>query len=262
MLLANYAQQNRNTVRELGIAFTNPLARFKAPHFYAFYTSDEPDATLAALRQTASFSNGYGVPYAWSLAPKAGGMASTNHIYGAGTVSASALAVKLAEAIINGTGELTATGGLIVQALADLTGSGAITDADVKAFLSAVASISGTGTVSAGDLEGLGAVLAALVGSGTAAGSTATGTGELSADLVVTGTGLTTGNVGAAVWQQIIEAGFSAEQILRILAAQAAGAATGLEGANPQFTGLDGVTVRIDGTYSGGTRTIDSLDGG
>ena len=30
---------------------------------------------------------------------------------------------------------------------------------------------------------------------------------------------------------------------------------------NVQFTGLDGTTVRIDGTYSAGTRTIDSLDG-
>lgn len=28
-----------------------------------------------------------------------------------------------------------------------------------------------------------------------------------------------------------------------------------------QFTGLDGTTVRIDGTYSAGTRTIDALDG-
>lgn len=46
-----------------------------------------------------------------------------------------------------------------------------------------------------------------------------------------------------------------------ILAAHAAGAATGLEGANPQFTGLDGTTVRIDGSYSAGTRVIDALDG-
>lgn len=41
----------------------------------------------------------------------------------------------------------------------------------------------------------------------------------------------------------------------------AAGSATGLEGSNPQFTGLDGTTVRIDGTYSAGTRTIDALNG-
>jgi hypothetical protein len=63
------------------------------------------------------------------------------------------------------------------------------------------------------------------------------------------------------VWSKLIEAGFTAEEILRIIAAQSAGSATGLEGSNPQFTGLDGVTVRIDGTYSGGTRTIDALNG-
>ena len=63
------------------------------------------------------------------------------------------------------------------------------------------------------------------------------------------------------MWGKIIEAGYTAEEILRIIAAQAAGAATGLEGTNPQFTGLDGTTIRIDGTYSGGTRSIDNLDG-
>ena len=63
------------------------------------------------------------------------------------------------------------------------------------------------------------------------------------------------------VWSKIVEAGFSAEEILRLLAAHAAGSATGLEGSNPQFTGLDGTTIRIDGTYSGGTRTIDALNG-
>jgi len=49
--------------------------------------------------------------------------------------------------------------------------------------------------------------------------------------------------------------------MLRILTAFAAGSATGLEGANPQFTGIDGATLRIDGTYSAGTRTIDALNG-
>ena len=66
---------------------------------------------------------------------------------------------------------------------------------------------------------------------------------------------------GSSPWTEVIEASYTAAEILRILAAHAAGSATGLEGANPQFTGLDGTTVRIDGTYSAGTRTIDSLDG-
>jgi hypothetical protein len=73
--------------------------------------------------------------------------------------------------------------------------------------------------------------------------------------------GLTNAGIANSVWSKIVESGFSAEQILRIIAAQAAGSATGLENGNPQFTGLDGVTVRIDGAYSAGTRTIDSLNG-
>ncbi len=73
--------------------------------------------------------------------------------------------------------------------------------------------------------------------------------------------GLTNAGIANSVWSKIIEAGFSADQILRLLAAHAAGSATGLEGNNPQFTGLDGATVRIDGSYMAGTRTIDSLNG-
>jgi hypothetical protein len=76
----------------------------------------------------------------------------------------------------------------------------------------------------------------------------------------VDGGTLTAASVASAVWTQAIEAGYTAEQVLRILAAHAAGAATGLEGGDPQFTGLDGTTVRINGTYSAGTRTIDAIN--
>ena len=111
-----------------------------------------------------------------------------------------------------------------------------------------------------GTAVGLGALLAALTGSGDV-DLTPTAVGELDADLVVTGTGLTTANVGQAVWARVIEAGITAEQVLRILAAVNAGAATGLESGSPSFTGIDGSTERVAGTYSGGTRTIDTLDG-
>lgn len=73
--------------------------------------------------------------------------------------------------------------------------------------------------------------------------------------------GLSNAGIANSVWGKVIEAGFTADQILRLLAAHAAGSATGLEGSNPQFTGLDGVTLRIDGAYVAGTRTIDALDG-
>jgi hypothetical protein len=227
-------------------------------------------------------------PSAWMMPQKPGALAARNTVTGSGALSASALAVKLAEADLTGSGALTALGSLIVQALADLSGSGEISDASVQAFLAAVANLTGSGEISDAEATGLGELICALTGLGTAAGSTATGIGALSADLVVTGTGLTTSNVGQAVWAaiasanntagtmgeklndagsasnpwtEVIEAGYTAAEILRILAAHAAGAATGLEGSNPQFTGLDGTTVRIDGTYSAGTRSIDALDG-
>jgi len=148
------------------------------------------------------------------------------------------------------------TGGLIVSVAG--TGSIAIDAAGVlfaskQAAGSAGISFAAAGALTAqGELAGSVAVsldaAATLIGIGNIAGTTADA-------------GLTATNVAAAVWQQVIEAGLSAEEILRIIAAHAAGAATGLEGGNPQFTGLDGSTLRIDGTYSAGTRNIDALDG-
>lgn len=227
------------------------------------------------------FGNGWLAPMkdggAWkaNLGPTSG-LAGTTTLAGAG-----ALGRNIAAAL-TGSGDITsAIVSLIVYAIAALTGGATVSgdasatgelaaaltgDGDLTAtataieILLAAASLSGSGDVTAavGALAGL---AAAIEASGGAGGSTASAVGSMSADITVTGELLTTGNVGAAVWRRAIEAGFTAEEILRILAAHAAGAATGLEGADPQFTGLDGVTVRIDGTYAAGTRTIDSLNG-
>lgn len=253
MILANYAKQNRNCVREWGPAFTNPQGAFKPGVFQAFFV---PDGTGRPL---ASFPHGYNTEAAWMLPMTAGGIASTRQIIGVGSISATALAVKLAQASLTGSGSLTAIGSLIVQLVAALSGNGTVTAANLQAFLAAVASLTGSGSLTA-SAAGLGALLSALTGSGDV-DLTPTAFGELSADLNVTGTGLTTANVGAAVWAQIIEAGFSAEQVLRLLAAVNAGSATGLESGSMSFTGIDGTTERVAGTYSSGTRTIDTLDG-
>ena len=235
-----------------------------------------------------SLPSGNRHPSAWMMPQKPGALAARNRLTGSGGVSdADVWAVKLAEAALTGTGELSATGGLIVQLVAAVTGSGTLSDADIKAFLQLAAALTGSGTAD-GTAAGLGALLAAVAGSGTAAGSTLTGTGALAADLVVTGAGLTTGNVGAAVWgalasanntagtmgeklndagsgsnpwTEVIESGYTAAEILRLLAAVAQGDATGLEGASPVFKSIDGTKDRITATYSGGTRTIVDRDG-
>ena len=76
------------------------------------------------------------------------------------------------------------------------------------------------------------------------------------------GSGPAASDVAAAVWAEMVEAGFSAAQLLRLLAAQAAGDATGLDGATTVFKSLDGSSVRITGQVAGGSRTITQRDGG
>lgn len=259
MILGNFSHQNRNCWRDWGIAFSNPHAQFKAVAINGFYCGDH---LVANETRKSSFSNGTRPPESWWLAPDAGGLSAINALTGAGAAGGTGQLGKDADADLTGSGGISsAAGGLIVSLLATLTGSGGISAADLKAFLQAVAALTGSGGISSATATARGALVAALTGSGTSTGSTATATGALSADLVVTGTGLTTANVGQAVWAKVIEAGFTAEQILRILAAVNAGDATGLESGNPSFTGLDGATERVAGTYAAGTRTIDTVDG-
>ncbi len=256
MILANYTQENRNCYRVWGQAFTNPLAVLRPQVTTNFFVTD----TAMTGMDRAAFPNGYNTEYVWQLPLKSGGIGATQGIRGSGTLTASALAVKLALADLTGSGGISsAVGSLIVQALADITGSGTISDANLQAFLAAVADLTGSGDA-AGTASGLGALIAAMTGSGDAA-ATLPAFGELSADLTVTGTGLSSANVGQFVWSYLIENGLSAEQVQRLLLAVAAGDATGLEGANPVFKAQDGTTTRIDATYSSGTRTIDSING-
>jgi len=207
-----------------------------------------------AFTALSSYSTGLYPPHSMIPPRTAGRMVAHDTLIGTGGISATALAVKLAEAALTGDGELTATGGLIVQLVAALSGDGTVTAANLQAFLAAVASLTGSGSVTA-SAAGLGALLSALTGSGDI-DLTPAAFGELSADLVVTGTGLTTANVGAAVWAQVIEAGFTAEEVLRLIAAVTAGDASGLESGSPTFQGIDESTTRVAGTYSSGTRDI------
>jgi len=280
MLLGNYAYQNRNCVKEWG-GFSNPLINYDPTVRANIYTTD----TLRSGFDKSALPNGYNTESAWYAAFKTGGMGSTLNIVGSGSASANILAVKLLQASITGDGELTATGSLIVQLLAAINGTGAVTDADIQAFLLMVASIGGSGDMD-GTITGLAELLADLTGTGTLEDSVITGLAEMIADLVVTGTGLTTANVGSAVWganaaannvagtmgeklndaggasnpwTEVIESGYTAADILKLLAAATSGKMT-VAGSSITFTGIDGVTERIAATMSGGGRSDVDLD--
>ena len=213
----------------------------------------------AAFSPLAATPNGHLAPSAWVLPRSAGGMSSINFasaaidgiglaVGGITTTGTSSITLTCADMF----GELIASGN--GTATFSLTSNNPLLTASINGAGTATASVS-TNTPTLGALaDGGGAVTISLSGSLTpyAIGQMSGTTAEA---------GLTNTGIANSVWSKVVESGFSAEQILRIIAAQAAGSATGLENGNPQFTGLDGVTVRIDGAYSAGTRTIDSLNG-
>ena len=213
----------------------------------------------AAFSPLSAMPNGHLAPSAWVLPRTAGGMSSINFttakveglglaVGGITTTGTSSITLTFADAA----GQLIASGG--GAATFSLTSNNPLLTASINGAGTATASVS-TNTPTLGALaDGGGAVTISLSGTLTpyAIGQMSGTTAEY---------GLTNAGIANSVWSKVVESGFSAEQILRIIAAQAAGSATGLENGNSQFTGLDGVTVRIDGAYSAGTRTIDSLNG-
>lgn len=237
----------------------------------------------AAFSPLSAMPNGHLAPSAWVLPRTAGGMSSINFttakveglglaVGGITTTGTSSITLTFADAA----GQLIASGG--GTATFSLTSNNPLLTASINGTGTAVATFS-TNTPTLGALaDGSGEVAITLTAtnSGRMPANDASPLRTGTATLTLTGTlvpyaigsmsgtteeaGLTPNGISNAVWGKVIESGFSADQIMRLLASFAAGSATGLEGANPQFTGLDGVTLRIDGTYAAGTRTIDALN--
>lgn len=236
---------------------------------------------------------GYRNPGAWIMPQKAGALSAHYLLLGDGDLTAAIAGGKNAEATLTGSGDLSAVGALIVSLVASLTGSGTVSGAALLAYLNLAATLAGSG-----DLEGaataLGHAAALLEGEGTVAGtSAATALGELIASITVTGTGLTTSNVGAAVWSaiaaanndpgtmgeklndagaaanpwtEVLESGMTAAEILRVILAGVAGDCTVTDAGGGSYTitfkSVDGAIDRITGTTtSGGVRSGSALDG-
>lgn len=249
-------------------------------------------ARFGAITPGEAIPPGYNTGLALAMPQAGGGLLAGTGVFGTGELTGNVNFGSNFLCDITGTSTLDAALAVVVSVFADLTGSGAL-DASLAQTIALTADLAGQGDLlpaigaivflaasflGAGDIEstlsGKAGLLSDIksfgeltpegirdaVWNALAVSNNKTGTmGEL-LNLAGSG-GVSYPALAAAVWGKAIEAGFTAEQLLRIIAAQAAGAATGLESGNPQFTGVDGTTLRIDGTYSAGTRTIDSLNG-
>lgn len=250
-LLRNGSALNQYPLRQLGGGVAADISMANR--------SDRRNIYSGITDNKSGIPNGHGSPSAWLLPLKPGGMSSVNYTFA--TVSAAAA----------GTMGAPVAASALLSLLADATG-GLITSGEGVASLSILladalltASLSGDGAafmlLSGSALLGAQANITATAQAAMTAALQAYAVGHMAGDTVDDSV-LTAQAIAQAVGERIIEAGLSADDVARLLLAFAAGNATGLEGADPKFYAQDGTTVRIDGSYSGGSRTIDSINGG
>jgi hypothetical protein len=164
-------------------------------------------------------------------------------------------------ASLAGSGDLTyALLGLVVSMIASISGSGDITASSLAALGVLSGSLAGSGNLNVPDIGALAFLTVALTGSGDIGTAVPGAKGFMSGDINVTGDLLTTVNVGDAVWQTLIESGYSANDILRLVSAVLLGESSGFTTA-PVFKGLDGTTDRVEASLdSSGNRSAVVLD--
>lgn len=242
MLLGNYSVLSKHPGRDFGggaIGLGNNRGDFgKSSPARAAFVSGSWSAK-------SGVPDGYRPPATWVIPLKAGALSARNALNGSSTFAGAIAGGKNATADLTGSGSLAGIGALIVSLVAGLTGSGTINSAAAVAYLQLAADLTASGNLS-GAATAKAAAIAALTGSGTAT-TTLTAKGVMAADVVVTGTGLTTANVGDAVWGALLEEGFDASRILRIIAAATAGESTGGPG-SPVFRNLADTQNQVSGT--------------
>lgn len=171
---------------------------------------------------------------------------------GEGSLTAYLYASRSMSVDMTGSGDLEATAALVIAMAAALTGTGSLT-ATINGQLNASIDFTGQGDLAA-DIEALGNMVIDLTGEGDLA-ATIAAFGNMDVDMVVTGTGLNTANVGGAVWNTLLEAGFTADLLLRIIAAATAGKVSGAPG-SPVFRNVGDTKNQITGVAdSSGNRT-------
>lgn len=222
-------------------------------------------------------------PSGWMLPQTGGGMSM--RAVAEGSMTADLIPTRPMTIDLVGSSSFDATAALIVSMVAAFSGSGSMT-AEIVGRLNATCNMTGSGDLSA-DMTGIANAVIAMLGSGDL-DATIRAWGDMALDIVVTGTGLSTANVGQAVWSalaaannapgtmgeklndagsaanpwtEVIESGYTAAEILRLLAAVAAGKASGGGSAAITFRDLgdtkDRAVLNVDEDGNRSESTVD-----
>lgn len=200
-LLGNYNVLNKSAGRFIsGASLSDTRANFNKSGQNKNAFKGQSDSVVSSTVNKAARPNGYLPPYSWVLPDKAGGIASTSFINGAGAVSNGNLAGgRNAEATVSGSGGIaSASMQLILSAVATLSGVGGLS-ASIVGKLDASATLAGQGDIS-GALGALASAVAAIQGSGSLAG-TSQAKGNISASITPF-TELSPATLASAVWNK------------------------------------------------------------
>ena len=137
---------------------------------------------------------------------------------GKGALTANLYASRSMTIDLTGAGTLEADAGLVVSMLLALTGSGGLS-ATIVGQTDMRIDLAGNGGLAA-KIDGIADMIIDLMGAGTLE-ATIAAYGNMEIDIVVTGAGLSTANVGQAVWDAILNGDITAKDAL--LAAGSAG---------------------------------------
>lgn len=245
------------------------------------------DHAVAGQTDRSSVPDGARHPVAWLMAPKAGGLSSRSEADFGFTVSPLALAEGRNLA---GSTEIqftvsTASLELVVSA----EGTASITFSVGNAVLAGALFGAGSSSITFNvGSPTLGAVIDAVGAAAInwTAGATIAAIGHMEGDITpftelspqslasavwsaldsannlsgTMGAKLNAAGGAADPWAVVIESGFTAAQVLMLIASATQGNATGLENGMPVFKSLDGSKDRVTAIYAAGTRTVTDRD--
>lgn len=255
-LLGNYSVLNKSAGRWLGGATQAPeRSNWGKPGALRNFALQSGASSALKL---VSLPAGNTHPSAWMLPIKTGAMVARFSMGGEGGINPFALAAGMGmQATLAGTGEIDGTGGLVVSGSAVLDGVGGMT-ATINAALSGQGTVPGAGGMTA-TLKAEGWMSATLAGSGGCSAQSYA-VGFMSCDMKPY-TELSPQALAESVWAKIIENGFSAQEVMRIMASVMAGKSEGFDANSPVFRDLGDTKDRVSATLDAvGNRTSVTLD--
>lgn len=192
-LIGNYSVLSKNSGRSIGggaIGLGNNRSDFnKSGQSRGRFSND-------SWEPKSGVPDGYRPPYCWVIPQKDGALAARGSISGSGSLTASGTLGLNAQAALAGTSTFLADGTMVIQAAAALIGIGALVS-DIGGVLQAVAALQGSGAIS-GTLNAVVDIAAALSGTGVLSADIL---GALQAEAALSGSGsVTIADLAGAVY--------------------------------------------------------------